>query len=104
MPRTRMALGLLDLLRELGLDDQRHVVRQRVPTLGERRVPLEAELRAIDHRLEVDADLRVAGDVLVRADERATALDRVRVALDGQLALDQELVALDAHVARLVAE
>src|SRR3954470_3174286 len=100
MPRTRMALRP----RQLELDDQRHVVRERVPALGERRVPLEAELRAIDHRLEVDADLGVAGDVLVRADERAAALDRMRVALDGQLAVDQELVALDAHVARLVAE
>src|SRR3954453_22848767 len=104
MPRTRMALGLLDLLRELELDDQRHVVRERKAALGERGVPLEAELRAIDHRLEVDADLRVAGDVLVRADERAAALDRVRVALDGQLAFDDELLALDAQVTRLVAK
>src|SRR3954470_7370094 len=103
MPRTRILLGLLGL-RQLELDDQRHVVRQRVPALGERSVPVEAELRAIDHRLEVDADLGVARDVLVRADERAAALDRMRVALDGQLAVDQELVALDAHVARLVAE
>src|SRR3954469_14598366 len=103
MPRTRILLGLLGL-RELELDDQRHVVRQRVPALGERSVPVEAELRAIDHRLEVDADLGVARDVLVRSDERATALDRVRVALDRELTVDHQLVALDAHVARLVAQ
>src|SRR3954453_13770022 len=104
MPRTRMALGLLDLLRELGLDDQRHVVRERVPALGERGVPLEAELRAVDDRLEVDADLGVAGDVLVRADERAAAGHWVGLALDRELAVDDQLVALDAQVARLVAE
>src|SRR3954464_2428507 len=104
MPRTRILLRLLALLRQLELDDQRHVVREREPALGERGVPLESELRAIDHRLEVDADLGRAGDVLVRADERAAALNRVRIALDRQLAVDHQLVALDAHVARLVAE
>src|SRR3954447_23188855 len=105
MPRTRMALRLLGVgLRQLELDDQRHVVREREAALRERGVPVEAELRAIDHRLEVDADLGRAGDVLVRADERAAALNRVRVALDRQLAVDHQLVALDAHVARLVAE
>src|SRR3954464_9818698 len=102
MPRTLMALGLLT--RQLELDDQRHVVRQREAALGKRGVPLEAELRAVDHRLEVDADLGVAGDVLVRAHERAAALDRVRVALDGQLPVDDKLVTLDTQVARLVAE
>src|SRR3954468_6962556 len=100
MPRTRMALGP----RQLELDDEGHVVREREAALGKRSVPLEAELRAIDHGLEVDADLGVAGDVLVRADERAAALDRVRVALDRQLTVDHELVALDAQVARLVAK
>src|SRR3954466_188500 len=104
MPRTRMLLRLLALLRELELDDQRHVVREREAALGERGVPLEAELRAVDHGLEVDADLGVAGDVLVRADERAAPGDRVRLALDGQLTVDHQLVALDAQVARLVAE
>src|SRR3954470_12950780 len=100
MPRTRMALGP----RQLELDDEGHVVREREAALGKRSVPLEAELRAIDHGLEVDADLGVAGDVLVRADERAAALDRVGVALDGQLTVDEQLVVLDAQIARLVAE
>src|SRR4051812_17745195 len=103
MPRTLMELGLLGL-RQLELDDQRHVVRQREAALGERGVPLEAELGAVDHGLEVDADLRVAGDVLVRAHERATAAHGMRVALDGQLAVDHELVALEAQVRRLVAQ
>src|SRR3954468_9622422 len=89
---------------ELELDDQRHVVRERVAALGQLGVPLETELRAIDHRLEVDGELGVAGDVLVRADGGPPALGRMRVALDGQLAVDYELVALDAQVARLVAQ
>src|SRR4051794_22062258 len=96
MPRTRMALGLLTS--QLELDDQRHVVCQSEAALGERSVPLEAELGAVDHGLEGDADLRVAGDVLVRADERAAATDRMRVALDRQLAVDHQLVTLEAQV------
>src|SRR3954451_4903195 len=102
MPRTLMELGLLTS--QLELDDQRHVVGQSEAALGERGVPLEAELRAVDHGLEGDADLGVAGDVLVRADERAAAGDRMRVALDRQLAVDHKLVALDAQVGRLVAK
>src|SRR3954453_18521905 len=88
----------------LELDGQLLVVRQREAALRERGVPLEAELGAVDHGLEVDADLRVAGDVLVRAHERATAAHGMRVALDGQLAVDHELVALEAQVRRLVAQ
>src|SRR4051795_10320795 len=102
MPSTRIVLRLC--LRQLELDDEVHVVRQREAALGERGVPLEAELRAIDDRLEVDADLGVAGDVLVRSDERAAAGHGVGLALDGELAVDDQLVALDAQVARLVAE
>src|SRR3954447_5368599 len=103
MPRTLIGLRLLGL-RQLELDDQGHVVRQREAALGKRGVPLEAELRAVDHGLEVDADLGVAGDVLVRPDDRATARDGVRVALDRQLAVDHQLVTLDAQVRGLVAE
>src|SRR3954453_17508916 len=103
MASTLMAVLALGL-RQLELDDQRHVVRQREAALGKRGVPLEAELGAVDHGLEVDADLRVAGDVLVRPDDRATAADRMRVALDGQLAVDHQLVTLDAQVRGLVAQ
>src|SRR3954452_6382423 len=103
MPRILIGLGLRSL-RQLELDDQRHVVRQREAALGERGIPLEAELGAVDHGLEVDADLRAAGDVLVRPDDRATTADRMRVALDGQLAVDDQLVTLDAQVRGLVAQ
>ena len=37
------------------------------PPLGSGGVPVEAELAAVDDRLELDADFLVAGDVLVRA-------------------------------------
>src|SRR3954453_7811867 len=102
MPRTRMGLALLTIQLELG--DQRHVVGQSEAALGERGVPLEAELGAVDHGLEGDAGLRVAGDVLVRPDDRATARDRVGVALDDELAVDHQLVTLDAQVRGLVAQ
>src|SRR3954454_7892715 len=103
--RICRALASSDLrLRQLELDDEGHVVRQREAALGERGVPLEDELRAVDDRLEVDADLGVARDVLVRAHERAAAGDGVGVALDGELAVYDQLVALDVQVARLVAE
>src|SRR5215210_6947629 len=100
MPSTRMALRP----DELELDGQSHVVGQREAALGKRGVPLEAELRAVDRRLERDADAGLARDVLVRSYERATAADRVRVALDREVALDAQLVALASDRGRLEAE
>ena len=67
------------------------------PPLGERSVPLEAVLGAIDLGLERQADPRVAANVLVRADVGTADLDRVRGALDRELTIHDGLVALDAY-------
>src|SRR3954451_17960843 len=84
MPRTR--IGLRDL-RELELDRQLDVVGEREAALGERGVPVQAVLRAVDHGLEREAELRVAERVLGRAGDRAGAGDGVRLALDSEVAL-----------------
>src|SRR3954454_12494181 len=96
MPRTRIGLRL----RELELDGQLDVVGQGEPALGQRRVPVEAELRAVDDRLKREADLRVARDVLVRPLDRAGAGDLLGVALDRQVALDGEGVAVTRELER----
>ena len=72
MPRTRIGLRLC----ELELDRQLDLVAEREAALGQRRVPLEAVLGAVDLGLEGEADLGVAGDVLVRADVGAAATRR----------------------------
>ena len=91
-------------LRELQLDWSATSSASAMPPLGSGAFQLRAELDAVDHRLEGQADLGVAGDVLVRADERATTLDGLGVALDGQLAVEDRLVALDADRVRLEAK
>src|SRR5664280_253954 len=95
MPRTRMAV-LLAVLRKLELDRQLDVVGQSEAALGQRRVPLQAELRAVDDGLQREADLDRAAERLVRVGDRATGLDGVGVVLDRQLAVDHELLAVAA--------
>src|SRR4051794_14557627 len=102
MPRTRIELGLD--LRQLELDGELDVVGQREPALGERRVPVEAVLRAVDDGLERDADLLDVAERDRRVGDGAAALDLLAVALDGQRAVGDELVALAADVVGDVAD
>ncbi len=78
---------------QLELDDQLDLVGEREAALGQRRVPVEAVLGAVDDRLELDADLLTSpkvtvGSVIVpRASiGRSDALDR-ELAVDDQLAV-----------------
>src|SRR3954447_5344347 len=96
MPRTRIGLRL----RELELDAELDVVGQGEPALGQRRVPVEAELRAVDDGLEREAELRVAERILGRALDRAGAGDRLGLALDRQVALDGDVVAVLGELER----
>src|SRR3954451_22914337 len=98
MPRTR--IGLRDL-GQLELDRQLDVVGEREAALGQRSVPVEAVLRAVDRRLEREAELRVAERVLRRAGDGAGARDGVRVVLDREVALDGHVVAVADDFQRL---
>src|SRR3954464_14356269 len=61
-PRTNIRLGA----RELEVDQQLGLVGQREAALGQRGVPGEAVLGAVDDRLELDADLLEGGERLGR--------------------------------------
>src|SRR3954452_20561445 len=98
MPRTRIALRDLG---ELELDRQLDVVGEREAALGQRGVPVQAVLGAVDRGLEREAELRVAEGVLRRAADRAGAGDGVRVALDREVALDGHVVAVADDLERL---
>ena len=63
------------LLRELQVDVEGDLVLDREAALGQRSVPVEAELVAVHRGGEIDADALLAGDVLDRPDDRAAGLD-----------------------------
>src|SRR5262245_36224686 len=96
IPRTFICL----LLGELELDDELDVVREREAALRQRRVPSQAVLGAIDDRLELDAELREVAEGDDRLGDRALSLDRARVALDRELAVDEQPTVVDAHERR----
>ena len=73
-------------LQELEVDAERDLVREHEAALGQRRVPVEAELRAVDDRLELEAELRVAERILDRPDDGAVGRDALGVALDREVA------------------
>src|SRR3954447_18855756 len=98
MPRTRIELGLL---RQLQVDDDRDVVRQGRLAARERVVPADAELRAVDLRLGLEAEARAAVRVVDRVGDDAGDLDGLGVALDRDLAVDRDLVAVTLDRLRL---
>jgi hypothetical protein len=100
MPRTRLGSAL----DELEVDGQGHVVGQHEAALGQRGVPVEAELRAVDDRLELEAELGVAERVLDGAGDRAGRADALGVALDRQVARDGDAAVADRDVGRLEAD
>ena len=69
------------------------LVRKEEAAARKRCVPLEAEVGAVDGADELEADAVVAPRVGARADVLARQRDGLRDALDGQLAVDDELVA-----------
>src|SRR4029077_12709076 len=94
MPRTRIGVALLAGLGELELDRQLDVVGQRESAFRQRRVPVEAELRAVDDRLQRDADLDRSAERLGRVGYRAARLDGLRLILDRQLSVEHQLLAV----------
>src|SRR4051812_6466320 len=93
IPRSLMRLGLGGL-DELELDGDGDVVGQRVAAGRDRRVPVDAVVRAVDDRLELDGDALVAVEVLRRAGDRALGGDRLGDAAHGQLTRDGQLLAV----------
>src|SRR3954454_13553306 len=91
MPRTRIELRLL---RQLQVDDDRDVVRQSRLAARERVVPADAELRTVDLRLSLQAEAGAAVRVVDRVRDDAGDLDGLGVALDRDLAVDRDLVAV----------
>src|SRR6185312_9360064 len=85
---------------ELELDSQLDVVRQRGTAAWQVCVPADAIGRAIDRGLEGEAEPRVAREVLGRALNGAGGMDRLGYALDGQVAVDLDLVTVDFDLLR----
>src|SRR5919109_667347 len=86
MPRIRIGLG--GLLDEGDLDGQGDVVGEDVAARRQGHVPVHVPLRAVDDGLEVEVPARVAERVGGGRGPGAGGLDRVRDALDRQVALD----------------
>src|SRR3954451_9181568 len=93
MPRTR--IGLLALLRQLQVGDDRDLVRQGRLAARERVVPADAELRAVDLGLELQTQAGAAERIVERLREDTLDLDGLGVALDRDLAVDLDLVTVD---------
>src|SRR5262249_15025675 len=102
IPSTFIVLRLL--LDELEMDTQRHLVAEHLAAVGQLHVPVEPVVVAVDLGLQVESEPLV----LVRSDGRAGELalgdDRLGDALDGQLSVDRELVALAGDRGRLEAD
>src|SRR3954447_15186935 len=91
MPRTRIELGLL---RQLQVDDDRDVVREGRLAARERVVPADTELGAVNLGLSLQAEAGAAVRVVDRVGDDAGDLDGLGVALDRDLAVDLDLVAV----------
>src|SRR4051794_13194418 len=98
MPRTCIELRLL---RELHVGEDRDLVRQGRLTARQRVVPADAELVALDLRLELQAEARAAVGILERVGDDAGDLDGLGVALDRDLTVDLQLVAVALDRLRL---
>lgn len=81
---------------ELELD----VVGDCETALGKGRVPVQAELCPIDDRLEYDAELDRIAECHGWAIDCPTSLDRAGIALDRQLAIDDQVVGLASERGR----
>ena len=83
------------------MDGQGDLVAEDSAATGEIHLPVEAVVVAVDLGLEVYAEPLV----LIRTEQRAADLaagdDRLGVALDGQLAVDDQLIALAGDPLRL---
>ena len=80
------------------------VVGENRAAVGERCVPLEAEVRAIDRAGELECELAVPPGVGDGAVDRAGEGDRCAIALDHERAVDRDLGAADRQRAALEAE
>src|SRR5919109_626494 len=90
---------------ELEANDELHVVAQREAALGERGVPVKAEVTAVDDGLELEADALVAGHVGLHVLQAAAGDDRLSDAADGELALELHgLAPIELDALRLKAD
>ena len=81
------------------MDRQGHVVAQGLAPARQIHLPVEAELVAVDDGLEVDPEPVVLVGSRSRAGDLAAGDDRLGDALDGQLAVDDDLVAVPGDLA-----
>src|SRR5437868_2655319 len=78
----------LRLLHEREAGVKADLVIEQEAAAGERGVPVDAMVDAVDDALELEADALVAPRIGVRAGDRGVQRDRLGDALQGQLALD----------------
>src|SRR5439155_2238913 len=94
----------LRLLGEEELGDELDLVRERAVPVRERHVPVDAESRAVDGRLDPQADAASARRVLDRVGDGPGQDEGLRDALDRELTADRDLVARAADFRRLEGE
>src|SRR4051812_31013461 len=98
MPRTRIELCLL---RQLQVGDDLDLVGEGRLAARQRVVPADAELRAVNLGLELQAEAGAAERIVESVDDRADDLDRLAVTLDRDLAVDLQVVAIAIDRLRL---
>jgi hypothetical protein len=86
------------LEREVGLEGD--LVRECRLAVRERHVPLDVELRAVDDRLQLEADARGSEVINSRPVDRAGQRGGLRDALHRELAVDLDVVAIPADLLR----
>src|SRR6478609_5586144 len=95
MARIFMRLGRLD---EEQLADDGDVVRESRLAVGQRVVPVDAELGAVDARLELQSDPLASIRVGERRGDGARHGGGLRDTLDGEIAFDVDRLAVEADV------
>ena len=83
------------------MDGQRDLVAEDLAAAREVHVPVEAVVVTVDLAFEVDPDPVVAVCAGYRAVDLAAGDDRLGDALDGQLAVDDDLAVLGLDAVRL---
>ena len=90
----------LDRLDEEQLGNDGDVVRQRLLAVGERVVPVDAERRAVDTRVELEPDPLAAIGVGQRRGDGAGDIGGLSDALEREVTLDLDRLAVEADVLR----
>src|SRR5205814_220515 len=94
----------LRLCDQLQVRGELDLILERVAARRKRRIPVEAECRAVDRRLELETDPGTAVRVGNGAADRSAQLDRLRLSPERQRTADRQRVAFATQLVCLEAK